>query len=71
MAVQDWCNVEKHRKDYEIKSEIEERIVEDICRIEDLDSSMYIGKKKYIYIKKKIFSYSSLLILNILNCRWC
>lgn len=53
MAVQDWCNVEKHRKDYEIKSEIEERIVEDICRIEDLDSSMYIGKKKYIYIKKK------------------
>ncbi|CAL7938419.1 unnamed protein product [Xylocopa violacea] len=37
MAVQDWCNVEKHRKDYEMKNEIEEKIVEEICRMEDLD----------------------------------
>ncbi|XP_003701400.1 erythroid differentiation-related factor 1 [Megachile rotundata] len=37
MAVQDWCNVEKHRKDYEMKNAIEERIVEEICTMEDLD----------------------------------
>ena len=37
MAVQDWCNVEKHRKDYETKNRIEERIVEEICSMEDLD----------------------------------
>ncbi|XP_076164566.1 erythroid differentiation-related factor 1 [Ptiloglossa arizonensis] len=38
MVVQDWCNVEKHRKDYEMKNDIEERIVEEICKgEEDLD----------------------------------
>ena len=37
MAVQDWCNVEKHRKDYEMKNATEEKIVEEICRMEDLD----------------------------------
>lgn len=41
MAVQDWCNVEKHRKDYEMKNATEEKIVEEICRMEDLDMSMY------------------------------
>ncbi|XP_076677136.1 erythroid differentiation-related factor 1 [Andrena cerasifolii] len=39
MAVQDWCNVEKHRKDYEMKNAIEEKIVEEICRMEDLDTN--------------------------------
>ncbi|KOX80301.1 Erythroid differentiation-related factor 1 [Melipona quadrifasciata] len=37
MAVQDWCNVEKHRRDYEMKNEIEERIVQEIYQMEDLD----------------------------------
>ncbi|XP_043265831.1 erythroid differentiation-related factor 1 [Colletes gigas] len=37
MVVQDWCNVEKHRRDYEIENEIEGKIVEEICTIEDLD----------------------------------
>lgn len=37
MAVQDWCNVEKHRKDYETKNPTEEKIVEEICKVEDLD----------------------------------
>lgn len=37
MAVQDWCNVEKHRKDYEMKNATEEKIVEEICKMEDLD----------------------------------
>lgn len=42
MTVQDWCNVEKHRKDYETKNAIEERIVEEICSMEDLDMSEYV-----------------------------
>ncbi|KAK1125167.1 hypothetical protein K0M31_006507 [Melipona bicolor] len=37
MAVQDWCNVEKHRRDYEMKNEIEERIVQEIYQMGDLD----------------------------------
>lgn len=45
MAVQDWCNVEKHRRDYEMKNEIEESIVEEIYRMEDVDMSMFIAKK--------------------------
>lgn len=45
MAVQDWCNVEKHRRDYEMKNEIEESIVEEIYRMEDIDMSMFIAKK--------------------------
>ncbi|XP_017889932.1 erythroid differentiation-related factor 1 [Ceratina calcarata] len=40
-TVQDWCKVEKHRKDYEMRNEIEEKIVEEICRMEDLDMSMF------------------------------
>lgn len=44
MAVQDWCNVERHRQDYKMKNEIEERIVEEICRMEDLDISMFLSK---------------------------
>ncbi|XP_076295316.1 erythroid differentiation-related factor 1 [Lasioglossum baleicum] len=39
MTVQDWCNIEKHRNHYDMKNEAEEKIVEDICKIEDLDSS--------------------------------
>nr|XP_033341580.1 erythroid differentiation-related factor 1 isoform X1 [Megalopta genalis] len=39
MTVQDWCNIEKHRSDYEMKNEAEEKIVEEICKVEDLDSS--------------------------------
>ncbi|XP_017791827.1 PREDICTED: erythroid differentiation-related factor 1 isoform X2 [Habropoda laboriosa] len=39
MVVQDWCNVEKHRKDYEMRHETEEKIVEEICRMEDLDTN--------------------------------
>ncbi|XP_054016507.1 erythroid differentiation-related factor 1 [Hylaeus anthracinus] len=37
MVVQDWPNVERHRKEYEMKNEIEEKIVEEICKMEDLD----------------------------------
>ncbi|XP_068977748.1 erythroid differentiation-related factor 1 [Bombus flavifrons] len=40
MAVQDWCNVEKHRRDYEMKKEIEESIVEEIYRMEDVDMNI-------------------------------
>ncbi|XP_076241456.1 erythroid differentiation-related factor 1 isoform X2 [Calliopsis andreniformis] len=46
MAVQDWCNVEKHRKDYETKTMIEEKIVEEICKVEDLDTSTFLNKYK-------------------------
>lgn len=41
MTVQDWCNIEKHRKDYEIKKEMEEKIVEELYNMEDLDMSKY------------------------------
>ncbi|XP_018053067.1 PREDICTED: erythroid differentiation-related factor 1 isoform X1 [Atta colombica] len=37
MTVQDWCNVEKHRKDYDTKNEVEEKIVEELFSMEDLD----------------------------------
>lgn len=40
MAVQDWCNVEKLRRDYVMKNEIEERIVQEIYQMEELDISM-------------------------------
>ncbi|KZC11110.1 Erythroid differentiation-related factor 1 [Dufourea novaeangliae] len=36
MTVQDWCNIEKHRSDYEMKNETEEKLVEGICKMEDL-----------------------------------
>ncbi|XP_031843039.1 erythroid differentiation-related factor 1 isoform X2 [Nomia melanderi] len=39
MTVQDWCNIEKHRNDYEMKNETEEKIIEDICKMEDLDTN--------------------------------
>ncbi|KAK2586143.1 hypothetical protein KPH14_001413 [Odynerus spinipes] len=38
MTVQDWCNIEKHKKDYETKHETEEKIIEEICVMEDLDT---------------------------------
>lgn len=37
MIVQDWNNVEKHSKDYDMKNEMEEKIVEEVFNIEDLD----------------------------------
>lgn len=37
MIVQDWGNVEKHRKDYDMKNEMEEKIVEEVYSMEDLD----------------------------------
>ncbi|GAB1869397.1 Erythroid differentiation-related factor 1 [Camponotus japonicus] len=37
MIVQHWNNVEKHRKDYDIKNEMEEKIVEELFSMEDLD----------------------------------
>ncbi|KAL6263033.1 hypothetical protein P5V15_005829 [Pogonomyrmex californicus] len=37
MTVQDWCNVEKHRKDYDAKNEMEEKIVEELFSMDDLD----------------------------------
>lgn len=39
MVVQDWTNVEKHRKEYETKDETEEKIIEELYRMEDLDMS--------------------------------
>lgn len=39
MMVQDWCNVEKHRKDYDTKNEVEEKVVEELFSVEDLDMS--------------------------------
>lgn len=41
MVVQDWTNVERHRKDYETKNEAEEKIIEELYRMEDLDISKY------------------------------
>lgn len=41
MTVQDWCNVEKHRKDYSTKNEIEEKVVEELFSVEGLDMSKY------------------------------
>lgn len=43
MTVQDWCNVKKHRKDYEMRNEIAEKIVEEMynMNLEDLDMSKY------------------------------
>ncbi|XP_032675397.1 erythroid differentiation-related factor 1 [Odontomachus brunneus] len=40
MVVQDWANVEKHRKDYETKDETEEKIIEELYRMEDLDMNV-------------------------------
>lgn len=40
MIVQDWSNVEKHRKDYETKNDTEEKIIEELYRMEDLDLDM-------------------------------
>ncbi|EZA54471.1 Erythroid differentiation-related factor [Ooceraea biroi] len=39
MIVQDWCNVKKHRKDYEIRNEMAEKIVEEVYNmdLQDLD----------------------------------
>ncbi|KAH0944645.1 hypothetical protein HN011_004591 [Eciton burchellii] len=39
MIVQDWCNVKKHRKNYEIRNEMAEKIVEEIYNmdLQDLD----------------------------------
>lgn len=53
MAVQDWCNVEKHRKDYETKNPTEEKIVEEICKVEDLDMSTSLNK---IYIVQSYYN---------------
>jgi len=43
MIVQDWCNVKKHRKNYEIRNEMAEKIVEEIYNmdLQDLDMSKY------------------------------
>lgn len=41
MTVQDWCNVEKHRKAYETKNGTERKIVEELFNLEDLDMSKY------------------------------
>lgn len=41
MIVQDWGNVEKHRKDYDTKNEMEEKIIEEVYNMEDLDISKY------------------------------
>lgn len=45
MTVQDWCNIEKHKKDYEMKNEVEEKIVEELYSMEDLDMSKYRSVK--------------------------
>lgn len=52
MTVQDWCNVQKHRKDYETKNEVEEKIVEELFSMEDLDMSKY--QKTQLYNKNNI-----------------
>lgn len=36
MTVQDWCNIERHKKDYETKNEIEEKIIEELHSVKDL-----------------------------------
>ncbi|XP_015600984.1 erythroid differentiation-related factor 1 [Cephus cinctus] len=37
MAVQDWSNIEKHREDYEVKEKTDEKIIEEIHTMEDVD----------------------------------
>lgn len=41
MTVQDWCNIEKHKTDYETKNEIEEEIIEELHSVKDLDMGKY------------------------------
>lgn len=65
MTVQDWCNVEKHRKDYSTKNEIEEKVVEELFSVEDLDMSKYrnvpcIKNNMRLIVTDRVFYY-----------RWC
>lgn len=48
MTVQDWCNVEKHKKDYNTKNEIEEKVVEKLFNMKDLDMSKYRNAPKIL-----------------------
>lgn len=50
MAVQDWCNVEKHRKGYAMRNEMVEKIVEELYNmdLQDLDMSKTISYQKAI-----------------------
>lgn len=57
MTVQDWCNVEKHRNDYEMKNETEEKIVEEICKMEDLDMGTFIVKMTWKGILNIVSNY--------------
>jgi len=41
IALQDWCNTEKHRKDYHTKNEMKEKIVKELFSMEDLNISKY------------------------------
>ncbi|XP_070155082.1 erythroid differentiation-related factor 1 isoform X2 [Polyergus mexicanus] len=55
MIVQDWGNVEKHRKDYDAKNEMEEKIVEEVYdgaellpkKLENLESTLLSSYKCY------------------------
>lgn len=42
MTVQDWRNIDQHRQSYNIKDEIENKLVGDILNVEDLDMSKYL-----------------------------
>lgn len=46
MTVQDWCNIKKHRKDYEMKNKMEEKITEELYNIEASIEDM----SKYLYV---------------------
>lgn len=64
MIVQDWSNVEKHRKDYDIKNEIEEKIVEEVFSVEDLDMSKYQNDNIIIRVIR-------IIVMETHIYRWC
>ncbi|XP_012287568.1 erythroid differentiation-related factor 1 [Orussus abietinus] len=39
MTVQEWSNVERHQRDYEVKNEIEDKIINEVFAIEELDTN--------------------------------
>jgi len=39
--MQDWCNIEKHRKDYDTKNEMKEKIVEELFSMKYMDMNKY------------------------------
>lgn len=48
MTVKDWSNVEKHRKDYNMKDEMEEKVVEKLFNMKDLNMSKYRNASKIL-----------------------